>query len=176
LKTSFGKQCAALALVLLAGCAGRKVDVITNVDPAFDFSKARTYRWLNTPAATIFQNLFTAANVSVDELDARIKAAADAELAEKGFQKSEEAALILTYGVAASERMLSNPTPSTTDWNPTQDPKKYGSVVLALDFLDPATNTRIWRGAAMTDMMSGEGRERVQGVIVQILQEFPPKK
>ena len=169
-------MCFIAAAVLAAGCAGRQIDVLTNVDPAFDFSKPRTYKWQNIPAAELLKNIYPAPGVETRELEAGIKAAADAELQRKGFQLADPADLVLTYAATASDRVEANPTPDTSDWDPTQNPTEYGAAVLALDFLDPSTNARVWRGAAMTDLRSGEGRQRVGGVVVRILEEFPPKQ
>ena len=160
--------------LLALGCAGRQIDVLTNIDHDFDFSKPHTYTWQNTPPEDLLKNIFPAPGVEMRDLDARIRAAADAELQEKGFTRADPADLVVTYAATASER-ISEQAPTTTDWDPSTGPK-YGSAVLALDILDPATNVRVWRGAAMTDLRSGEGRKKVGDVVRRILEEFPPHK
>ncbi len=145
---------------------------MTNYDRAADFSGAKTYKWMDISPKAIFP----VEAQDPEDLHRRIQATADQELRDKGFEISDQPRYLLTYAVSVGERIESNPQPSTTDWNPTQDPTQYNSGVLAIDFLDASTNTRVWRGAAMTDIQKGEGRKAVQGVVIKILAEFPPRK
>ncbi len=160
------------ALLCVAGCSGTKVDVLTNFEPGYDFSNRRTYKWLDVKPAEIFPP----ETQDPADLDARIKAAVERELADKDFRRAEEADYVLRYGIQASERILSDPKPSTTSWDPSKDPKKYAQAALVLDFLDAKSNDRVWRGAALTDFRIGEARKQVDAVVIRILDEFPPKK
>jgi hypothetical protein len=163
-------KCLLVVLALLAGCGGT-VDVLRNVDPAYDFSGKRTYKWLNLPPDQLFP-METEDPAGLDQL---IKATVDEELRYKDFQQAEEADYIVTYVVDASDRIVANKSPDTTDWDPTKDPTRYGAAVLAIDFIDAASNDRVWRGAALTDFRPGKGRKRVREIVQNILQEFPPK-
>lgn len=165
------RQWLAAALLVVAGCGGT-VDVLTNYDQAYDFTGKHTYKWQNLPLEEIFP-METADPVG---LDALIRATVDEELAAKGYRQAEDATLTLTYVVLANERVLAEDTPSTTDWDPTKDPTRYGSAVLAIDFLDSSSHDRVWRGAAMTDFRPGKGRKRVRETVSRIMEEFPPQK
>jgi len=164
--------CSILVATLSIGCAGRQIDVLTNFDRATDFSGAKTYKWADISP----KEVFPVEAQSPEELHRLVQATADQELRDKGFELSDQPHYVLTYAVTVGQRIESNPQPSTTDWNPTQDPTEYGSGVLAIDFLDAATNTRVWRGAAMTDIKKGEGRKTVPAVVIKILAEFPPRQ
>jgi hypothetical protein len=161
----------ALVLAVMAGCGGT-VDVLTNFDHAYEFSGKRTYKWLNLPPE---QN-FPVETQDPAGLNTLIRTAVDEALEDKGFRQSEDADFVLTYVVDASERILATETPSTTDWDPTQDPTRYGAAVLAIDFLDASSNDRVWRGAALTDFRPGKGRERIRETVMRIMDEYPPRK
>ena len=159
-------------LLCAAGCSGTTVDVLTNAEPGYDFSGRKTYKWLEVKPSQIFP----IQTQDPADLDARIKAAVERELSDKDFRRADDADYVLRYGIHAGERTLSNPYPSTTDWDPTQDPTKYGQAALILDFLDATSNERVWRGAALTDVLSGEGRKKVDAVVSRILERFPPQQ
>lgn len=162
------------ALVAL-GCAGRQMEVLTNVDPSFDFSKPRTYKWQDTRPEELLKNIFPAPGVQARDFDASLKAAADAELQEKGFERSDTGELVFTYAVTTADKQASESTPGAAAWEPSKD-ADFDTAVLALDILDPATNVRVWRGAAMMDFRRGEGPEKVGNVIRRILEEYPPRR
>lgn len=161
-----------LVATLAMGCASRQIDVLVNYDQATDFSGAKTYKWAEISPKAVFP----IEAQDPEGLHRLIQAAADQELRDKGFEISEQPRYLLTYAVTVGQRSVSNPQPSTTDWDPTQDPTEYSSGVLAIDFLDPSTNTRVWRGAAMTDLKKGEGHKTVPAVVIKILEKFPPRQ
>jgi hypothetical protein len=160
------------AAALAAGCGGTQVDVLTNFEPGYDFGTRRTYKWMDAKPAEIFP----VETKDPADLDARIKAAVDRELLDKDFHRAEAADYVLQYSVHAGERILAETQPTTTSWDPTQDPKKYAQGALVLDFLDAGNNQRVWRGAGFTDFRIGEARQKVDAVVARILEEFPPRK
>ncbi len=163
-------SCSILIATLAIGCASRQIDVLTNYEQATDFSGAKTYKWMELSPKSIFP----VEAQDPEGLHRLVQSTADQELRDKGFEISDQPRYLLTYAVTVGQRIESNPQPSTTDWDPSQDPTQYGSGVLAIDFLDASTNTRVWRGAAITDIKKGEGRETVPAVVIKILAKFPP--
>ena len=61
-------------------------------------------------------------------------------------------------------------------WDPGTDITKYAQAALVLDLIAAENNARVWRGAAITDVQRGKGRERVPDVVNKLLQDFPPKR
>jgi len=87
----------AFAVAFMACSLTRGQDVKTNYLPGTDFSKYRTYKWVNEVAGQ------PAIGGHPDQiLDAQIRQSIDSQLAGKGFTKmdSDKADLFVTYQVA----------------------------------------------------------------------------
>jgi hypothetical protein len=162
-------------IVLLAclGC-GKTIDVLTRPDPNYDFTPHRTYGW--DPKKV--EELIPKDVVDPADLDTRIRQAVDHTLQKKGFQLSNSPALVVGYSLQVSDRVMSetSPPPGMGDWQPRSDPTRYSVGALVVDVNDGATQNRVWRGAAFTDVQARENRDRVPDIVDKLLEDFPPKK
>src|SRR5271154_6048027 len=85
-----------MGIVLTAGGSALAQDVSYNSMPGTDFSKFKTYKWVNIPGAE-----------SVDQiLDQQIKQSIDTQLASKGFTKTDadSADLYVGYQVSITQQ------------------------------------------------------------------------
>jgi hypothetical protein len=178
-------------LVLLALGASRVVaqDVRYDFDKEKDFSKYKTYKWVQIKDAD-----------QPDQLTAKdIMTAVDTELATKGLTKTEsdDADLLIAYQTAVgSEKQF---TSYNTGWNygPGWGPGWYGygggmssgttygstSTVyigqLDLSMYDPQTKQLVWRGVASKTLdpkAKPEKKEKnINKAVKKLLKNFPPK-
>ena len=155
--------------------AGMKIDVL--YDHAADFSSFRTYRWVTTPLNE---------TPEAQLLDKRVKAASDAELAERGLTRVEpdqEADLLATYHVGTEENLLIEgvrfelaPHVVWTGADPVGVTHRYEIGTLVLDFADAGTEKIVWSGLVQARARTLQQlREKVEKAVVKVLREFPPK-
>ncbi len=161
-----------LGLMLLASGFTLAQDVKYNFMPGTNFSKYHTYKWITIPE-----------NVHPSQIvDQEIKQAIDAQLAAKGFTKTDGDTADLYLGYQCSvdqERQWSGfgmrgigggmgSVSSSTISNGT----------LAVDFYDPADKQLVWRGtAAQTLNPSGNQQKDMQKLnkaMAKLLKNFPP--
>jgi hypothetical protein len=164
---------ASVSLLLLAGTVVLAQDVKYNYDFEVDFSKYKAYKWVQIKGATY-----------PDELtDRQIKAALDAELAKKGFSKTEgeDASLLVAYQVAVQQEKQLNAwgggwrfgggTVTTSTINVGQ---------LVFDAYDPATQHLVWQGSATKSIHPSDdpekNQEHLQKAVHKLLEHFPPEK
>lgn len=163
---------ASLALVAVDSAQ----DVTTNFDQNTDFTRYKTYKWVDIPGG-----------VKVDDILARqLSEAVDAELATKGLAKtdSDSADLYVGYQVATSEeRQINAYSSGGMRWgggfaNATTSTLTVGSF--SLDMYDPKAKQMIWRGLATKTIdpkASAEKRQKnIQNGAAKLLKDFPPKK
>lgn len=162
-----------IGLLACLGC-GKTVDVVTRPDPAYDFTGRQTYGWHTKPVS---ESVPTQVKDPSD-VDTRIKQAVDATLQRKGFQLSGEPVLLVDYMLQVANREMAEntPPPGMGDWQPNTDPTKYSVGAIVVDVYDAATQNRVWRGAALTDVQAGENRDRIPDIVDKLLADFPPKK
>jgi Domain of unknown function (DUF4136) len=165
----------ASALVGLAGLASAQ-DVKTNFDPTVNFSKFTTYRWVDVKGSP-----------SADSItDRQIKADIDADLARKGFTRtdSETASMYVAYQIATQAQQQLNWYNMGGGWgwgggmgSATTSTVEVGS--LAIDFYDPSTKLMIWRGVGTKSLDPSsnpeKNQERLTKAVNKILKDFPPK-
>jgi len=177
----------ALALaVITAGCAttpGSDVDVTFDYDTAANFDALKSYSWM--PAA---------GNAAGDELLVkRIKNSLDSQLQAKGRAPAEASPDFLigmqlsgktTYGgstgvgVSVGIPVGRAGRVSVGGGKSQAIEKKEGQLVL--DFVDAKSKSLLWRATASGAVNPGQTPEqqqqRINGVIAEMLSQFPPGK
>ena len=152
-------------------------DVRTNSMPGTDFSKFKTYRWVTVEGAKYPNQI----------LDAQIKQAIDAQMAAKGFTKTdaENADLDLAYQASVSQQ---------TQWSAygtggmrwgwgggmaVATPTTINTGTLILDMYNPAQKQLVWQGSATKTVNPGNSQEKIQknlnNAMKKLLKDFPPK-
>jgi len=167
-------------LALLVGCAG--IQVSSDWDPEFDFSRARSFTWLAGPHGE------SADLRATNELiDGRIREAIDAELMRRGYQKVEGSPdLLVGYHLAFEKKMSVTSVNSYYGYDPYWGPaghwetriREYDVGTLVIDVVEAGSNELVWRGW-------GKGRVRensspaqsiadIRAAVSKILERFPP--
>jgi hypothetical protein len=164
--------------IFLSSCSS--ITVNQDYDPAFDFSKLKTFGFIPIPADAGIDQL------SANKLDAAIKT----ELFAKGYTISDKA----DFGVAL---MFSSKTKTNVQsygygygyggWGGHGmygtggvDVTQYEQGTLIIDVIDMSNQKLVWRGTgtgALSDSPSVETRtENINNAVNQILAQFPPEK
>jgi hypothetical protein len=131
---------AALAFVAVASAQ----DVTSNFDPTVDFTKFKTYKWVQ----------ITGGERVDDIIASQISSAVDAQLAMKGLTKtdSDKADMYVGYQVATSqERELNAYSPGGARWGggfTSATTSTLTNASFSLDMYDSANKKMIWRGMA----------------------------
>jgi hypothetical protein len=164
--------------MLLAGCS--TISVNQDYDPAYDFSKLKTFGFIPITA-----------EAGIDQLNAdRLGEALKTNLTAKGFTLAEKAdfgiALFFTkstktqvtssggygYGYGYGYRGYGGMGYT--------DVYQYDEGTLVVDFIDMAENKLVWRGigsGVVSDNPSVEERTaNINNAVMQILDQFPPTK
>jgi len=167
-----------LVLVFAAGHAAAQ-DVTYNFDRDTDFSKFKSYKWVNIKSVQ-----------QVDYITAReITFVIDAELAKKGLLKtdSDYADLYIGYQTALSRQ---------TPWMPYHNGWGYGpgwggglatlseasihAGQLDLDMYAAAEKKLVWRGAVSNavelKLNPDSSEKKIQKSVEKLLKNYPPKK
>ena len=172
---------AALLALALVGCSS--VRVSTDYDPQADFSALRSYAWLAESQPPTGDPRIDNALV-----DARIRGAIDAQLAERGLRRVEapEADFLVAYHVAV-ERKLDVQTVYRSYGRAGWGGAGYSDTVvrdyeegaLLIDFLRPGAGDLLWRGSAQTrlrEQRTPEARDGyVREIVAKILDAYPPR-
>ena len=176
---------AALALVMcvaLAGCAA-PLAMDFDYDTATDFAALKTYEW--APAT---------GNAAADELLVkRVRNAVDGELQAKGHALAADNPDFLVAMQLSGKSVYGGSTGvgmsvgipvgnagriSVGGGRSKAIEKKEGTLVL--DFLDAKTKSLVWQGTASGAMEPAaspeEQQKRINEVVAQLLQRFPPPK
>lgn len=170
-------------LVTLLGTVAFGQQVNYNYDQDTDFSKYKSYRWVEIEGGE-----------QVDQLTERqIQSALDAELAKKGLAKtdSEDADLSIGYQVALNQEKQFMSFNSGWGYGPGWR-RGWGSGIatgqmatiqigsLALDIYDSAAKQLIWRGEASKAINKKAGPEKREKNLkkgaAKLLKNFPPKR
>jgi hypothetical protein len=172
-------QVALMAGLLLVWCAsGAAQDIKFNFMAGTDFSKYKTYKWVQVPNAQYPNSI----------LDSQIKQAIDAQLALKGLSKNEDNPdLYVTYQVAVNQEKQWNSysTGGNTwgwggwsGWGGMSTTTTTSSTInigtLDCDIYDVATKKQIWRGEASKTLGSGKDPQKVQKNINKLFKKYPP--
>ena len=171
-------------LIFGVGMAGAQ-DVKYNFVQGTDFSKFRTYRWVDVP------------NVEKpDEIvDQQIRQALDNSLAKKGLTKApgEQADVLVAYQVAVSQERQWNAY--STGGYGYGGGWRYGGMgggmttatsstlnvgTLAFDVYDTAAKQLVWKGTATKTLNPSKdpkkNQERLQKAMDKLLKNFPPQE
>jgi Domain of unknown function (DUF4136) len=177
-------QVLAAVAVFSVGSFAQKVNV--GYDKSVDFSKYKTYTFPE-PSATgrpiLYMNVVSTIR---SELEAKGLKSVDKDgdltvIAKGGF----------AYGSSSDAELTSNPCPNCKaplrdpmEWTGEAAPPGAGSAplpkgVLALNFVDRATNKLVWSGTVMEKLdpeKKQKSLEKAHAAIKKLLTEFPPRK
>lgn len=164
-----------MGLVLLVCGFMAAQDIKTNYVPGTDFSKYKTYKWVNIEGA----------QKPDDILDQQIRQAVDTQLASKSFTKTDEekADLYVGYQVSISQQ---------TEWNAySTGGRRWGGGMgtatsstiqigtLGLDVYGMGEQKLLWRGSATKTLNPSKdpqkNQERLNKAVAKLLKDFPPK-
>jgi Domain of unknown function (DUF4136) len=176
---------ASLALLLLLVSSALAQDVRYNFDKSTDFSKFKTYRWVDIKGAQKLDDL----------TDKQIKEAIDAELRNKGLTKTDAENADLYIGYQPSIGQEKQFTSYNTGWGygPGWGAGWYGGMgsttttgqtstiligQLVLDMYDAANHDLVWRGVASKTLdpkAKPEKRQKnIQKATAKLLKNYPP--
>lgn len=166
---------AMIACVVLAYCVTAVAqDVKYNYVAGTDFSKYKTYTWVEVPGHKYPDQI----------LDGQIKQAIDSQLAQKGLTKTDGASpdLYVTYQVAIDQQ---------TQWNAyggrgfrvgmgtasaTSSAINIGTLVL--DFYDVGAKSQVWTGSATKQLNPSKdpakNQKNLQKAMAKLLKNYPP--
>lgn len=168
------------AVVILSSCSS--VKVAYDYDKQVDFTKYKTYAF--TPESQ---------NLGVDQLNRdRIIKAVEAELAAKGFTKSENPDVLIDVHITAKKRTeaVANTSGgygrygrygygggfSTT----TVDYNEYLDGTLLINMVDKSTEKIAWQGRGTKtldeDASAAKRESNINYAVKQIFTNYPPKK
>ena len=181
---SLTKTMTSLALAALVVGCGSGINVSSDYDPATDFSKLKTFRWMEVKKRAQDDPLKN------QLIERRVEAAAEKALIAKGFQKldSGEPDFFVAAYAGLKERM------NVTDWGysygPYWGPYPYGRNIdvsyytqasLFVDIVDNQKDQLLWRGVG-TGVVRGdspspqEAQARMDEALSEILYDFPPTR
>jgi hypothetical protein len=166
---------------LVFGC-GTGIEVRSDYDPATDFSKLKTFRWMEVKKRAQDDPLTS------QLIEKRVRAATEKALIAKGFQKLDtgEPDFFVAAMAGLKEKM------NVTDWGysygPYWGPYPYGRNIdvsyynqasLFIDVIDTKKHELLWRGVG-TGVVRGdspspaEAQARMDDALSEILYDFPP--
>jgi len=177
-----------LALLVICATTAVAQDVRYNFDSSADFSKFKTYKWVDIKGSDHANQL----------IEKQIQAALDAELAKKGLTKtdSDTADLLIGYQTAVgTEKQF---TSYNTGWGygPGWGGGWYGGGMssttttgttstiyigqLGLDMYESGKKDLVWRGVASKTIdpkAKPEKQEKnINKAVAKLLKNYPPKK
>jgi len=177
MRNDIRKSIAKLGVALGMGVAACAVllaqDVTTNSMPGTNFSKYHTYKWVNIEGGAHPNQI----------VDQEIKQSIDAQMASKGFTKTdaENADLYLAYQVAVNQEK---------QWNAFGMGRGFGGGMgqatsstisngtLVLDMYDPASKQLVWQGRATKTLDPSSNQEKneknLNKAMAKLLKKFPP--
>ena len=165
----------ALAVVLLLSAVIVAQDVRTNYVPGTDFSKYKTYKWVNIEGRAYPDQI----------VDQQIRQAVDGQLALKGLTKTDDdnVTMFVAYQVTVKQQQ---------EWDAySTGGRRWGGGMatatsttinvgtLGLDFYDPTPQQLIWRGSATKTLNPSKdpekNQDRLNKAVAKLLKNFPPK-
>jgi hypothetical protein len=173
-----------LPALLLATTASFAQDVRFNYADKEDFSKYKTYRWVDVKGADHLDQI----------ADQQLKTAVDAEMAKKGLSRTEneKSDLYLGYQVALGQEKQFTSYDTGWGYGPGWGGGWYGggggmttttsttihTGQLGLDMYDSQEKQLVWRGTASKTLdpkAKPEKREKnLQKAVAKLLKNFPP--
>jgi len=152
-------------------------DVKTDYMPGTDFSRFHTYTWATIEGAQHPNQI----------VDAQIKQAIDAQLANKGLTKTtgDTADLLVGYQVAVDHEKQWNAYGMGGGWGlgggmATATSSTIDVGTLVLDMYDPSTKKLVWSGRASKTIEPSKNPEKntehLDKAMAKLLKDFPPKQ
>jgi hypothetical protein len=175
----------ALLLALVACSVTYAQDVGTNYMPGTDFSRYRTYAWVDE-----VQGVPAVGGHPDQILDTQVKQAIDSQMAGKGFTKAADggkADLLLGYKLTIDrEKQVNGFASGWGGWGPwgrgldsfsaTTSTINIGTFVVGM--YDPAAKKLVWIGAAQhaiePSKKQEKNQERLNKGAQKLLKDFPP--
>lgn len=150
-------------------------DIKTNYVPGTDFSKYKTYKWVNIQGSEQPNQI----------VDQQIKQAIDAALTTKGLTKTDDdkADMYVGYQVSIAQQQQWNAYGMGGGWRfgggtATATSSTIQIGTLGLDFYDPSPKQLIWRGEATKALNPSKdpqkNQERLNKAMEKLLKSFPP--
>jgi len=150
-------------------------DVTTNSMPGADFSKYKTYKWVNVEGSEQPDQI----------LEQQIKQAVDAQLASKGMTKTDDDKADLSVGTQVSitqQKQWNAYGGGGLRWGGGMGTATSSTIqigTLGLDFYDSAAKQLVWRGQATKTLNPSKdpqkNQERLNKAVAKLLKDFPPK-
>jgi hypothetical protein len=175
----------ALPCLVLAvfGCSSG-VAVNADYDTSADFTKYKTYAWLDDvlPPEKIPEGL----GADSDIVDRRIRASLNEEMAAKGFAAdTSDPDLVIFYHVGVEDKV------DVTDWGYSYastgrywgwntrnvDTYNYQEGTLIVDFVDAKSKVLVWRGTAqkvLENLTPEESDRAIRDIVKQVMTLYPP--
>ena len=166
-------------LVILAACSSYQVGY--DFDRGADFSRYHTYAWVSAAQDTTGDKRLDSSLVN-----ARIRAAVDAQLLSKGYLASSNGPpdFLIAYHAGVKDMMKGASTQNYIGdrahgtFTTISDIQPYHEGTLTIDIVDAASRQLIWQGLAKADVQQSLGPEerdaRVNGIVRAMLAHFPP--
>jgi hypothetical protein len=169
-----------LLLVVAIGCVAAQ-NASVNYGKNADFSKYKTYKWVNIENAQHLDDL------TADQLAGTV----ESELAKKGLKKSQtdKADLFIGYQVGrGKEKQLSQYNVGATYGSAAGATSGTGGAtttvvhtgLLVLDMYDAETKQLIWRGvvanAIDADAKPDKKQKHMDQGVAKLLKDYPPQK
>ena len=173
-----------LAAALLAGCNPIYVD--QDYDPSVDFSRYKTFSWMEIPEADP-QNASEARQTSSLEAK-RVRSAVARELTAKGYEELVQGGDILIVFYLGGKEYTEIKQTAYTLGDVWAGSRVGGGVsgtdvtqgTLIIDIVDGAKKELVWRGTAENAHKSETSQEKLNETldkaITKILEKYPPKK
>ena len=183
-----------LAILPFLTGACSSIRVTTDYDRQADYTALKTYSWAEPNKSQGMDP-----RINWQFVDARVRRAADQELAAKGYTLAQtgQPDFTLVYYVALENRQetiyAATPTPypmygyhyavgRNVYWTSTYPAEtfQYREGSLILDIVDARTNQALWRGTATARLIENvkpEEREgRINEAVRELLKKFPPSR
>lgn len=156
-----------LILALLGGCRGTSVDAA--YDETVDFSKVRTFDWLNAPPEAV-----TAVR------EASLLAAIEKTILGKGLQRTSDKPDVLVAVHRTIEGSLNTKHSGyeVKDGRLARYTLQEGTLVV--DLVSATSKASVWRGTAhgafRADLLPAEREKLLADLLADMFADFPPKR
>jgi len=176
---SFIRLLLSFLLIATVNCSGTRVK--QDYKDGFDFSRLKTFLWLEQPEKP-FEYL-TNPIANRRQLDKQIKEAVNRELERRGYLRTfENPDFSVTYQLGVQDKIYSHDQSYRTDYRTDKSVKlSYKEGTLVLDFVDARTSELLWRGSASRIISQEEPdledtQEKITTAVKRMLESFPPTK
>lgn len=172
---------ACLTFIFGAGCSS--VSISHDWDQQEDFSKLKTFAWLEQPLAQVGDARAAALQNSL--FAKRLRTSVNRQLQAKGYELSTESPdFVIVYYTGIQDKV--NVTnwgysygPYWNPWGESIDVHHYSEGTLVLDFIDFRTKNLIWRGTAQKALADRPDPDKVEreidNIVSKLLAKFPPQ-